>query len=107
MRVYIAEQGLYENRFVAGIFDTPERAMAACGDGPWTKTTWTSHPQWPDRTEVRHWITWANDLDWDDAIQISEAKLIETGPERNADRVIVQTYRESDGGWDYLPEVPR
>lgn len=103
MKVYVAERGCYEDKYVAGIFDSPERAMAAMPGEVWTKTTWTSFPNWPDRSVVRHWVDWSNDLDWDNAVTITEDEIIEVGDMRAVDRDLLQTYRESDGGWDYVP----
>lgn len=105
-RFYLAEQGLYESTSVVGIFDSPERAIAALhrqGD-VWTKTTWTNYPDYPDRTTTTHSVSWSNDKDWDAHVEIREIVFTNAGPRRHVDRALVQTYRESDGGWDYLPE---
>lgn len=104
MSVYVAAQGLYEDRQVAGIFDSPERAMAAMPGNHWTRTTWTNYPDWPDRSKVWHWVSWDNDLDWDSSVTITEMEVTCEGPLRSVDVSRVQTFRESDGGWDYLPE---
>lgn len=105
-KVYVAESGLYEQRMVVGIYDSPERAIAAHHEPgmTWTKTTWTSHPNWPDRSVVTHWVDWVNDRDWDEHVRISEQQLVEAGELRQPDVARIQAYRESDGGWDYLPE---
>lgn len=102
--MYLAERGCYESRTVAGVFDSPERAMGALPGNVWTKTTWTQYPKWPDRSVLTHWLSWDNDLDWDDAVTITEIDLTSKGPLRTVDRKLVQTLRESDGGWDYVPE---
>jgi hypothetical protein len=109
-RVYVAERGLYEERYEAGIFDSPERAMAAMPGNRWRKTTWTNYPNWPDLSVVTHRVSWDNDLDWDQSVRIIEVDwppaVTEVGPLREADEKVVQTLRE-DGGWDYVPEQPR
>lgn len=102
MKVYVLETGCYENRYVSGIYDSPERAMAAA-DGKWTKTTWNigvpkSGEEWHDRPRV----SWDNDLDWDSAASVSEFDLEEDGPLLTDYRVREQRYRASDGGWDYV-----
>lgn len=106
MKVYVAVQGLYEQRMVVGIYDSPDRAIAAQHKPgmTWTKTTWTNHPHWPDRSVVNHWVSWTNDRDWDAHVEITEMELTEAGDRRPPDTARVQTYRESDGGWDYVPE---
>ena len=103
MKVYIAERGLYEDTVVVGVYDSPERAMGA-HPGTYTKTTWTQHPDWPDRSVVTHWVDWCNDKDWDSAVRITEMDFTDTGPLAGPAQSRVQTYRESDGGWNYLPE---
>lgn len=104
MKVYIAERGVYEDRHIVGIYDSPERAMAALPDGVWTKTTNADYPDWPDRRRVNHWALWDNGLDWDNAATVTESEFITEGPTRSVDRSLLQTYRKSDGGWDYVPE---
>ena len=101
--IYIAEQGLYEERGVVGIFDSAERAMGAMPGKTWRKTTWTDFPKWPLRDVVEHWVSWENELDWEGHVSISERELTESGSVRDPDEEVVQTYRESDGGWDYVP----
>lgn len=73
--------------------------------GTYTKTTWTNHPNWPDRSVIAHWVDWCNDQDWDSAVRITEIEFTDTGPLVGPEQSRVQTYRESDGGWDYLPET--
>ena len=59
---------------------------------------------------VEAWLdqesTWDNDLDWGDAVTIMEDEVITQGPLRPADEQVIQTFRESDCGWDYLPQLP-
>lgn len=95
MKVYIAQTGVYEDVSVGGVYDTPERAMAAhdAPDTIWTKTTWAGG-----------YVSWTNNHDLDQAVRITEYDLADSGPEREPDRRLVQTYRESDGAWDYVPE---
>ena len=105
MKLYIAHQGCYEDQYVAGIYSSPFLAMAVLPGKKWTKTTWTTYPNYPKLTNVSHWISWDNDLDWSDSVSITEIELTSDGPERKPDRSVIQTYRESDGGWDYI-DVP-
>lgn len=105
MRVFMAERGVYENRGVAGLYDSAERAMADNPGKEWTKTVWTTYPDWPDLKNIVHWTSWDNHLDWDDACSITELEIIEAGPLRRADRSVVQTLN-AKGGWDYIEESP-
>ena len=105
MKVYIAKQGRYEGESVVGVFDSPERAMAILPGTHWVKTTWTHYYGFPDRTNVSHWVTWRNELDWGAAACVTEHDLVTEGPLRVPDEKVIQTYRESDGKWDYLPEL--
>ena len=100
-KVYVAEQGLYEQCDIVGIFDSPERAMAIF-PGQWRKTTWTwfEGPSDDRRSVISHTVSWENDLD----VRIYEMEIIDTGPLRAVDEAVVQTYRVADGGWDYIPE---
>lgn len=104
MKVYIAEQGCYDERRVAGVFDSPERAMAVLPGEHWRKETSAYYPNFPDRGVVKHSVRWINELDWEDAVCIIEDNLVAEGPLRSPDEKVIQTYRESDGGWDYVPE---
>lgn len=109
MKVYVLETGCYENRGVAGVFDSPERAMATQPDCRWVKTRWVSYRErlpdgGPDLSQPEYHVSWDNDRDWDLSATISEYDLEDTGALRSVDESRVQTYRESDGGWDYLSE---
>jgi hypothetical protein len=74
VKVYVLESGVYSDRFVDGVFATPELAMAAHGKGVWTKDTYLHD----DGTEA---ISWSNGLDWGDAGYIAEYEVrqAETG----------------------------
>ena len=66
--VYLAERGCYEERYVSGVFDTPERAMAALHQEGWVWTRELWH--FKSTSEVRHggMESWENDQDWQDAL---------------------------------------
>ena len=104
MKIYSAEIGIYSARRLGSLFDSPERAMAAMPGNVWTKTTWTSYRDWPSRETVHHWVSWDNDLDWDEAVSITEVEVVCEGALREPDSKVVQTYSDYDGGWEYLPE---
>lgn len=102
MKVYVAQRGCYDDMYIAGVFDSPERAMGAMPGKKWRKTSWADHPHYNEHSHV----TWENELDWDDAVMIYEIELTAEGPVRQPDEAVVQTYRASDGLWDYVPETP-
>lgn len=63
MKVYIAIKGLYDDKSIAGVYATPEAAMAAMPG-----TTWTLDDSYGIRD-------WTNELDWDDSVHITEADI--------------------------------
>lgn len=65
MIAYVAEQGCYSDKFFAGIFSSPEAAMAAFKAGSWTHKVWGG----PDDDQYEDWF---NDLDWDEAVSIKK-----------------------------------
>ncbi len=74
MRVYVASQGVYSSRSVIGVYDSPERAMAA-HDAPgmtWRRDEWTGGG--------RTFATWRNDQDWDAHVEIEPFELVTEGP---------------------------
>ena len=101
-RVFILEAGCYEGRHIVGVYASPELAMAA-GKGNWTMTVWTDIPDWPKLSRVEHYVSWNNDLDWEDRCTISAYSIERDGPKQDAAKIQIQTLRPSDGGWDYLP----
>lgn len=94
--VFVAEQGLYENTSVVGIFDSAERAIAALhrqGD------VWTRHQESPTA------ISWMNNKDWDSHVRIYEEELTDEGPERKPDKAIRRVHPDPDGRVVYVDEA--
>ena len=90
MKVYIVEGGEYEQRYTAGVFDTPERAMAAF-PGHWTRELWLNEKQYSQQ--------WASEK-----YTIYEEDFIDSGPETPPD--VIQRQRpdpekSAHGGWFY------
>lgn len=85
--VYVVEADVYEQRYVAGIYDTAERAMGAYPDERWTATTYGDGDPHID-----------NGKDWGEALHIQEATFADDGPERPVDESIV--YVEVNGRYE-------
>jgi len=64
MKVYVVEAGVYSDRYIEGVYATPESAMAANPGGKW------EHSEGEYGGE--RWQRWGNDLDWDSARSIAE-----------------------------------
>ena len=60
MKVYVAEIGCYDAVNFAGVYDSPERAMAALPGEKWIQTE----------------DTWTNELDWDDFVTITGVEVV-------------------------------
>lgn len=68
MKVYVAERGVYSDRYVQGVYATPEAAMAANpGGNKWEVDEGESGSY--------RWRRWMNDLDWDSAVSIGEYEV--------------------------------
>jgi hypothetical protein len=101
MKVYVLEVGCYDQTYVAGIFASPELAMAANNKGTWTRTLWSEGL----------WQSWSNDLDWSDRAEIVEEELVAAGPLRSVDKIRVQEkeaqpWAEKWQSWVYRPVTP-
>ena len=75
MIVYVAEQGCYSDKYMAGVFDSVERAIAELD--PDSKWKWT-HSVFHYGNEVSH--DWRNSGNWSEAITISETRVEDAGP---------------------------
>ena len=100
--VFVAMRGRYTNRDVEGIYESAEQAMASLPGNKWTMTVWTFYRHYPDVSKEQHWVSWGNDLDWDDACTITMMEMSDTPTRREPDSVVIQTLAK-DGGWDYVP----
>lgn len=67
MKVYIAERGVYEDRWIEGVYATPDLAMAANPGTDWR--------YYPDDE------SWSNQLDMDDACRIFTEVVLESADE--------------------------
>lgn len=70
--VYVAEVGCYSDRYLGGVYETAEAAMAAYPNSTkWTRSAgdYSGEP----------YEEWANDLDWDDRVRISREE-VSSGP---------------------------
>lgn len=100
-KLYLAQLGCYEGRYVAGIYDSSERAMGVMPGKVWTLTCWCSFPD-NDVTKLPTYrLEWANDLDWDDHCTVSEVEVCRDGPLRLVDVILRQTYDTRSRGWTY------
>lgn len=64
MKVYVVEIGVYNDRYIAGVYATQEAAQRSC---EWAGGTWKENDPFPDG---RRW--WENDRDWSNACTIWE-----------------------------------
>lgn len=91
--VYVAKTGCYDNQGVSGIYDSPERAIAAHHrDGwVWTRQLW----HYKSGTSVRSggFQDWENDQDWEDAVSIRAYELTDEGELRAPDKIIMANDR--------------
>lgn len=79
MKIYVLEVGCYEQAYIAGVYATPEAAMAAhqpekkpSNVGPYAGQQRREHTYtWGER----HEFGWSFDADWDDAAHISEYEV--------------------------------
>ncbi len=89
MKCYVVEGGEYEQRYIAGVFDSPERAMAAF-PGKWARTLWLNEKAYRQ--------------DWSSAdYDIHEEDFTNSGAEVEARLVQRQRYDSATGGWLYDP----
>lgn len=108
-RVWLLEQGEYEQRGVVGVFDSAERAMGAVEGANWTRTVWTDFDKHhttpdgrigePDFETISHWTSWEDENS--DAV-ITPFEVNDQGPLHPVDRIVEQRYRGSTRGWDYV-----
>ncbi len=63
MKVYVAERGVYSDRWIEGVYLTPEDAISANPGGSWEVTEYGG---------LRRWM---NDMDWDSAASIEEFEV--------------------------------
>ncbi len=96
MRVWIAETGEYEQRGVAGVYDSPERAMADIGGKNWRRTIWSG-----EGLGGLRWESWDND----GGDSITSSAVVGEGQIRSADETVVQEIDALDprGRWLYTP----
>ncbi len=87
MKVYVVEGGEYEDQYIAGIFDSPERAMAAF-PGKWTRTLWLR--------DKAYWQDWSSG-----GYRMCEENFTSTGPEVEPKLIQRQRYDSATGGWQY------
>jgi hypothetical protein len=66
VKVYVLEIGAYDERYVAGVFTTPEAAMAGYPHGEWKHSTWACQG-----VERRNWVNEHGD----DRADVSEFEL--------------------------------
>lgn len=99
--VYVVERGCYEQRYVGGVYDSPELAMADLPGQRWTRSITTHYPDWPALTPVEHRESWTNDLDWDDSCEIRAMEIRIQGPLRYPDSVECQVLNSKEN-WDYV-----
>ena len=102
MVVFAVTRGLYEDRYVQGIYDSLDRAIASCPGNRWVSTVWTYYPDWPSKERIEHHESTSNDLDWQDHCEIEAMEVVATGALRPTDEIVLQTLN-TKGGWDYLP----
>lgn len=82
MKVWVAVAGCYSQQYVAGVFDSPERAIAAFG-GKWTREV--------HGTPKRGYGEWySNNKDWDNAVRLEEFDLCDEGPTLAVHRILLQ-----------------
>lgn len=86
MIVYVAISGCYSQQGVAGVFDSPERAMAAFPKGKWTRELWVR-----ERME-----SWENGRDWDDAVSIVAYEIQDSGPLYAVDEILLHEWSGND-----------
>lgn len=73
MKVWVAESGCYEQRYISGVYATAEAAMA---DHPLPRTIPADFkPTAADYSRPGGWVqsddgSWDNGLDWDDSVTI-------------------------------------
>lgn len=81
MKVYIAEQGCYEERGIAGVYASPEAAMKAhpIPPGQVYPEGYRGGPAsairgggWKYDAETKEW---RNGLDWQDAVSVTEYEV--------------------------------
>ena len=112
--IYIVEEGCYEQRTIAGVYDSVELAMGAYPDDRWTLTYFCHHLDYSLEEHNRlgpaydpgrrlYYENWTNDKDWGDARSIYAYDLVTQGPCSTPSTIVEQRYRQSDGGWDYVP----
>ena len=85
MKVYVLETGCYSDKYVVGVFATPEAAMAARPVRPNAqKASWVDKVGW--REDASHFDedgyggrlpTWSNGCDWSDLACIEEYEVQE------------------------------
>lgn len=81
--MYVLEVGCYEQSAVAGVFSTPERAMAAhsptkpssLADDSYTWNADDSYTWSPEEPEEGFPLRWLFDADWDDYACVTEMEL--------------------------------
>jgi hypothetical protein len=64
MKVYVVERNVYSDRYIEGVYATPESAIAANPSGDWQKHE--------DDIDGQVWRSWDNGLDWDAYAYIRE-----------------------------------
>lgn len=65
--VYVATCGVYSDRYIEGVYATPEAAMAANPGGTFTL--------YAGEQGGYRWRRWMNDLDWSSACSIDEYEV--------------------------------
>lgn len=88
MKVYIAIAGLYSDQVVAGVYDSPERAIAANHEPgmKWLRVVETGSKLSRDS------VHWENDRDWESHIRIEPFNLTTQGPLRDVDTIRTLDY---------------
>lgn len=64
--VWIVEVGCYDERYIQGVYSSPEAAIAANPLPTHDRVTVTRPGGWA-KVEQDEWVEWDNGLDWDDA----------------------------------------
>jgi hypothetical protein len=96
--LYIAERGCYEDRYIAGIYDSPERAIGALHQEGWTWKRVLWHFRSNPAVRGGGHEQWQNDQDWENSITIYASTVTDAGEVRPPD-VIVEFW---DGQSDHL-----
>jgi hypothetical protein len=67
MKVYVVERNVYSDRYLEGVYATPEAAMAANPSPKWEAVE--------DDVDGKVWRIWDNGLDWSLYASISEHEV--------------------------------